>query len=107
LGLINERGTDHQSSILKKCFSWLKVNLLRFAIKQIKHERGSGTLPRGIVDKGLYKRQKVGYATLGVRLARAILRCLLHNPPHYIRHRLLIYYVVVLLHRASIRPRIY
>jgi hypothetical protein len=63
---MDERGTDHQSSILKKCFSWLKVNLLRFAIKQIKHERGTGTLPRGIVDKGLYKRQKVGYATLGL-----------------------------------------
>jgi hypothetical protein len=63
----DERGTDHQGSILKKCFSWLKVNLRydRFAIKQIKHERGSGILPRGIVDKGLYKRQKVGYATLG------------------------------------------
>jgi hypothetical protein len=61
----DERGTGHQDSILKKCFSWLKVNLLRFAIKQIKHQRGSGILPRGIVDKGLYKRRKVGFATFG------------------------------------------
>jgi hypothetical protein len=42
-----------------------KSEVRRFAIKLMEHKRGSGNLPRGIVDKGLYKRRKVGFATFG------------------------------------------
>jgi hypothetical protein len=51
---------------LKKCLSWLKVNLLRFAIKQIRHQRGSGTLPRGTWPRDYTNDNKVGGATLAV-----------------------------------------
>jgi hypothetical protein len=63
----NERGTGQQlPTSLKKWLSWLKVNLLRFAIKQIRHQRGTGILPRGTWPRDYTKDNKVGYATLAV-----------------------------------------
>jgi hypothetical protein len=50
------RGVQISShTILKTWLSWLKVNLLRFAIKQMSHQRGSGNLPRGTWPRDMIK----------------------------------------------------
>jgi hypothetical protein len=86
-----ERGTDQQLlTSLKKWLSWLKVNLLRFAIKQMSHQRGSGTLPRGIWTRDY------AIATRGWR--RHLFVALTYpRPPHCVRHWLLILYLVATL----------
>jgi hypothetical protein len=56
---------------LKTWLSWLKVNLLRFAIKQMSHQRGSGILPRGTWTRDYAIATRGGLHLLLVALAQS------------------------------------